>query len=39
MSKVDTLLKLIAYQKQYPQASDTEIAERDWNFVTTCQTL
>ena len=28
MSKVDTLLKLIAYQKQYPQASDTEIAER-----------
>ena len=27
MSKVDTLLKLIAYQKQHPQASDEEIAE------------
>ncbi|RKU13317.1 hypothetical protein C6502_02830 [Candidatus Poribacteria bacterium] len=27
MSKVDTLLKLIAYQKQHPQASDAEIAE------------
>ena len=27
MSKVDTLLKLIAYQKQHPQASDIEIAE------------
>ncbi len=26
MSKVDTLLKLIAYQKQHPQASDEEIA-------------
>ena len=27
MSKVDTLLKLIAYQEQHPQASDAEIAE------------
>ncbi len=27
MSKVNTLLKLIAYQKQHPQASDEEIAE------------
>ncbi len=27
MSKVDTLLKLIAYQKQHPQADDAEIAE------------
>lgn len=27
MSKVDTLLKLIAYQKQHPQASDEEIAK------------
>ena len=27
MSKVDTLLKLIAYQKQHPQASDAETAE------------
>ena len=27
MSKVDTLLKLIAYQKQHPQASDAEIAK------------
>ena len=27
MSKVNTLLKLIAYQKQYPQATDEEIAE------------
>ena len=27
MSKVDTLLKLIAYQKQHPQASDEDIAE------------
>jgi ABC-type transport system substrate-binding protein len=27
MSKVDTLLKLIVYQKQHPQASDAEIAE------------
>ena len=27
MSKVDTLLKLIAYQEQRPQASDDEIAE------------
>ena len=27
MSKVDTLLKLIAHQKQHPQASDAEIAE------------
>ena len=27
MPKVDTLLKLIAYQKQHPQASDAEIAE------------
>ena len=27
MSKVDTLLKLIAYQKQHPQASDEEIAQ------------
>ena len=27
MSKVDTLLKLIAYQKQHPHASDAEIAE------------
>ena len=27
MSKVDTLLKLIAYQEQHPQASDKEIAE------------
>ena len=27
MSKVNTLLKLIAYQKQHPQASDAEIAE------------
>ena len=27
MSKVDTLLKLIAYQKQYPQASYEEIAQ------------
>ena len=27
MSKVDTLLRLIAYQKQHPQASDEEIAE------------
>ena len=27
MSKVDTLLKLITYQKQHPQASDGEIAE------------
>ena len=27
MSKVDTLLKLIAYQEQYSQASDEEIAE------------
>ena len=27
MSKVDTLLKLIAYQQQHPQASDDEIAE------------
>ena len=27
MSKVDTLLKLIAYQKQHPHASDEEIAE------------
>ena len=26
MSKIDTLLKLIAYQKQHPQASDAEIA-------------
>ena len=27
MSKVDTLLKLIAYQQRHPQASDAEIAE------------
>ena len=27
MSKVNTLLKLIAYQKQHPQATDEEIAE------------
>ncbi len=27
MSKVNTLLKLIAYQKQHPQAGDEEIAE------------
>ena len=27
MSKVDTLLKLIAYQKQHPHASDEEIAQ------------
>lgn len=27
MSKVDTLVKLISYQKQYPQASDEEIAQ------------
>ena len=27
MSKVNTLLKLIAYQEQHPQASDVEIAE------------
>ena len=27
MSKVNTLLKLIAYQKQYPQATDEEIAQ------------
>ena len=27
MSKVNTLLKLIAYQKQHPQATDAEIAE------------
>ena len=27
MSKVDTLLKLIAYQKQHPQASDQEVAQ------------
>ena len=27
MSKVDTLLKLIAYQQQHPQANDIEIAE------------
>ena len=27
MSKVNTLLKLIAYQKQHPQAGDVEIAE------------
>ena len=27
MSKVDTLLKFIAYQKQHPQASDEEIAQ------------
>lgn len=27
MSKVDTLLKLISYQKQHPQASDEEIAQ------------
>ena len=27
MPKVDTLLKLIAYQKQHPQASDAKIAE------------
>ena len=27
MSKVDTLLKLITYQKQHPQASDEEIAQ------------
>ena len=27
MSKVDTLLKLIAYQKQHPHASDEEIAK------------
>ena len=27
MSKVDTLLKLIVYQKQHPQASDEEIAQ------------
>ena len=27
MSKVDTLLKLIAYQKQHPQANDEEIAQ------------
>ena len=27
MSKVDTLLKLIAYQQQHPQASDAEIAK------------
>ncbi len=27
MSKVNTLLKLIAYQKQHPQANDEEIAE------------
>ena len=27
MSKIDTLLKLIAYQKQHPQASDEEIAQ------------
>lgn len=27
MSKVDTLLKLIAYQKQHPQASNAEIAK------------
>ena len=27
MSKVDTLLKLIAYQEQHSQASDEEIAE------------
>ena len=28
MSKVNTLLKLIAYQKQHPQAGDEEIAKR-----------
>ena len=27
MPKIDTLLKLIAYQKQHPQASDEEIAQ------------
>ena len=27
MSKVDTLLKLISYQKQHPQASDEQIAQ------------
>ena len=27
MSKVDTLLKFIAYQKQHPQANDKEIAQ------------
>ena len=27
MPKVNTLLKLIAYQKEHPQASDEEIAE------------
>ena len=27
MSKVDTLLKLISYQQQHPQASDAEIAQ------------
>ena len=27
MSKVNTLLKLIAYQKQHPQATDEEIAQ------------
>ena len=27
MSKVNTLLKLIAYQKQHPQANDEEIAQ------------
>ncbi len=27
MSKIDTLLKLIAYQKQHPQASDADIAQ------------
>ena len=27
MSKVDTLLKLIAYQQQHPQASDKQIAQ------------
>lgn len=28
MSKIDTLLKLITYQKQHPQASEEEIAQR-----------
>ena len=27
MSKANTLLKLIAYQKEHPQATDAEIAE------------
>ena len=39
MSKVNTLLKLIAYQKQHPQAGDEEIAEGDWNVTPTCYPL